>query len=116
MPAPTPGRPSRRSFAKALAAAAGAPLLAPAALLAQATPAPGPAATPAPTPTPDTPSSTAEALTEAVRIRWGKHLTGEELAEIARSIDGRLRAGERMKAVRLTNADEPAFVFAARVE
>jgi len=113
---PTVPRPSRRAFAKALAAAAGAPFLAPAAALAQAAAAPGstPAATPIPTPEP--PSSAAEALTEVVRIRWGKNLSGEELAEIAKTIDGRLRGAERMKSVKLGNGDEPDFVFGAFVK
>jgi hypothetical protein len=109
---------TRRRFTQALVAAAGAPLLAPAALLAQAAPAPGPAPTPSPTPvpTPEAPSSAAEALTEVVRIRWGKHLSGEELGEIAKSIDSRLRGAQRMKAVKLENGDEPDFVFSAAVK
>jgi hypothetical protein len=104
---------SRRSFAKALAAAAGAPLLAPVAAFAQAAPAPSPTPAPTPVPTPEQPSSAAEALTEVVRIRWGKNLSGEELAEIAKTIDGRLRGAERMKSVKLGNGDEPDFVFSA---
>ena len=48
-----------------------------------------------------------------MRIRWGKHLSGEQLAEIAKAIDGRQRAAETMKKTRLANADEPDFVFTA---
>ena len=108
------GTTSRRRFAQTLAAAAAAPALLPAAALAQAAaPAPSPAPTPTPVPTPEAPSSAAEALTEVVRIRWGKHLTGEQLESIAKSIDGRLKGAEAMKKVKLTNADEPDVVFFA---
>ena len=116
-----PDRPrstSRRAFAKALAAAAAAPALLPAAaVLGQTPPPPTPTAAPMPTPipTPETPSSAAEALTEVVRIRWGKHLSGEQLGEIATSLDRRLRAADAMKKVKLTNADEPDVVFSAEL-
>lgn len=115
-----PDRPpttSRRAFARTLATMAAAPALLPAAALGQ-TAAPPPAATPAPTPvpTPEAPSSVAEALTEVVRIRWGKDLSGEQLGQIAKAIDGRLKAGEAMKKVKLGNADEPDVVFSAGAE
>jgi hypothetical protein len=55
----------------------------------------------------------AEALTEVVRIRWGKHLSGEQLGQIAKALDGRLKGAESMKTVDLTNADEPDVVFFA---
>lgn len=112
---------SRRVFAKTLAAAAVAPALLPAVALGQASPAaaaPSPAAsgTPTPTPTPAPPSSAAEALTEVVRVRWGRHLSGEELGDIAKAIDGRLRSAEAMKKVPLGNADEPDVVYSAGAE
>lgn len=109
---------SRRAFAKTLAVAAAAPALLPAAALGQAAPAATPtsALTPTPVPTPEAPSSVAEALTEVVRIRWGKNLSGEQLGQIAKALDGRLKAGEAMKKVRLTNADEPDVVFSAGAE
>ena len=112
---------SRRAFAKTLAAAAAAPALLPAVALGQAA-APAPAATPTatpsitPSPTPAPPSSAAEALTEVVRVRWGKHLSGEQLGDIAKAIDGRLRGAEAMKKVALTNADEPDIVYSATFE
>ncbi len=116
-----PDRPhptSRRAFAKTLATAAAAPALLPAAaaLGQAATPTPAAAGTPTPTPTPAPPSSAAEALTEVARIRWGKHLSGEQLGDIAKAIDGRLRAAEAMKKVKLANADEPDVVYAAGAE
>jgi len=112
--------PSRRVFAKGLVLAAAAPALVGAAVaLGQTPPPPSPAAvpTPAPTPasTPEAPSSVAEALTEVARIRWGRHLSGEELGEIATAVDGRLRGAEAMKKVPLTNADEPDVVFFAEI-
>src|SRR5512132_3677022 len=108
--------PSRRLFAKNLVLAAAAPALAgPAIALGQAVPSPSPAPVPTPVPTPEAPSSVAEALTEVVRIRWGKHLSGEQLGEIAKALDGRLRGAEAMKKVPLTNADEPDVVFFAEL-
>jgi hypothetical protein len=106
--------PSRRGFAKRLVLAAAAPALAgAAAALGQKAPALSPA--PTPIPAPEAPSSAAEALTEVARIRWGKHLSGEQLGEIAKTIDGRLRGADAMKKVPLTNADEPDVVFLAEV-
>jgi hypothetical protein len=108
-----PDRPpvtSRRAFARTLAVAAAAPAPPPAAALGPAAP------TPTPVPTPEAPSSVAEALTEVVRIRWGKHLSGEQLGDIAKALDGRLKGAEAMKKVKLTNADEPNVVFSADVE
>lgn len=117
-----PDRPettSRRAFARTLATMAAAPALLPAAALGQAAaPAatPTPALTLTPAPTPEPPSSVAEALTEVVRIRWGKNLSGEQLGQIAKAVDGRLKAGEAMKNVKLGNADEPDVVFSASAE
>ncbi len=107
--------PSRRGFAKSLALAAAAPTLVGAgAALGQTPPRPSP--TPAPAPTPEAPSSAAEALTEVVRIRWGRNLSGEQLSEIAKTLDSRLKGADAMRKVALTNADEPDFVFSADVE
>jgi hypothetical protein len=106
---------SRRAFARTLAVAAAAPALLPAAA-AIGQEAPPATPTPTPVPTPESPSAVAEALTEVVRIRWGKHLSGEQLGDIAKAIDGRLRGAEAMKKVKLTNADEPDVVFFADVE
>ena len=107
-----PPSPSRRGFAKSLALAAAAPALGGAGVaLGQTAPAPSP--TPTPVPTPEAPSSAAEALTEVVRIRWGKDLSGEQLGEIAKALDGRLKGADAMKKVALTNADEPDIVFFA---
>ncbi len=58
----------------------------------------------------------AEALTEVVRIRWGKNLSGEQLGQIAKAIDGRLKAAETMKKTALGNGDEPDVIFTAGLE
>ncbi|HVO51625.1 MAG TPA: hypothetical protein VMV60_11570 [Thermoanaerobaculia bacterium] len=113
-----PDRPltsSRRAFARTLATVAAAPALLPAAALGQVAPSAAPVP-PTPIPTPEAPSSVAEALTEVVRIRWGKDLSGEQLGQIAKAIDGRLKAGEAMKKVKVGNADEPDVVFSAGAE
>jgi hypothetical protein len=57
----------------------------------------------------------AEALTAAVKARYGKYLTAEQLAEVDKSIRGGVLRGELMRKVPLTNADEPAFAFSAEV-
>jgi hypothetical protein len=105
-------RSTRRGFAKALATAAAAPALLPAAAALGQTAAPA-TPTPPPVPTPEAASSVAEALTEVIRIRWGKHLSGAQLGEIAKALDGRLKGAEAMKKVKLTNADEPDVAFFA---
>ena len=106
-----------RSLAKSLALVAATPALTGAGLaLGQATPAATLSPTPTPVPTPEAPSSAAEALTEIVRIRWGKNLSGDQLGEIAKTVDGRLKGAEAMKKVKLTNADEPDIVFFAETE
>jgi hypothetical protein len=102
---------ARRRFLKSLAVA---PLL-PAA--AQAPPAPAPAAeAPRPSPSPGAPTALALALAEAVRHRFGgAALTADDLAEVAKGIDGNLQAASRLRE-RLSqgNADEPVTLFEAR--
>jgi hypothetical protein len=55
----------------------------------------------------------AEALAEAVRHRYGVQLAAGDLEEIKKAIDGNLRAAERLKALKLGNADEPVTRFEA---
>ena len=97
----------RRTFLKAMAAA---PLL-PAALTDIATAQTPP---PTPSPTPDAPAPMAKALAEAARHRFGAHLGPGDLEEIEKVIDGNLKASERLRAVKLGNADEPVTIFEAR--
>jgi len=57
------------------------------------------------------PSALARALAESVRLRYPDRFSAEDLTAITRSIDGRLRAIERLYQTTLTNADEPDFVY-----
>ncbi|PYO93611.1 MAG: hypothetical protein DMD62_09490 [Gemmatimonadetes bacterium] len=57
------------------------------------------------------PSALAKALAGGVRLRYPDRFTPDDLAAITRSIDGRLRAIERLYQTTLTNADEPDFVY-----
>lgn len=62
---------------------------------------------------PAPPSEDAQALAGIVARRYGKHLTAEQLESVTLEIDGRLRAGERLRRAGLANADEPDFTFRA---
>jgi hypothetical protein len=118
----TEARASRRRFAKTLAAAA---LAAPAALAAhaQTPPAtgepaspPNPQTTPTPAPqqpAPPRPSPLAEAYGEVARLRFGEHLTPEQLQAVRRDLEGNVRTAERLRAFKLKNSDEPDFAFEA---
>jgi hypothetical protein len=114
-------RPTRRRFAKTVAAAlVAAPLARAATTVAQTPPAARePAAPPNPQPTPATPqgpprpSPLAEAYTEAARLRFGEHLSPEELERLRRDMEGNVRTADRLRAFKLQNSDEPDFVFGA---
>ena len=100
---------ARRSFLKSLA---GAPLL-PAAL-AQVAPNPPQPPSPAPSPSPsDTPGPMAEALAEAARHRFGAHFQAGDMDEVRKAVQGNLQAADRLRKVKLTNADEPVTLFSA---
>ena len=92
---------SRRAFAEQLALAAAAPWLL-GDLKAQVQ---------TQTPQQQEPSALAKALAEGVRLRYPDRFTPEDITTITRSIDGRLRAVERLYQTTLTNADEPDFVY-----
>jgi len=62
---------------------------------------------------PLTPSAAADALGELVRVRYGRFLTEEQLADVKRQIERSLRSAERLRSIPLTNADEPDLVFRA---
>ncbi len=57
------------------------------------------------------PSPLAGALTEIVRAQSGQHLTAEELARVGKDFEEWVPALERLRAFKLTNADEPDFSF-----
>ena len=64
---------------------------------------------------PEQPSPVAEALTEVVKLRYGKNLDEEQIKSIKQSIDGTQRSAERLKQIKLANGDEPAFLFSADI-
>ena len=105
-----PARHSRRRMIKALATV---PLL-PAVIArgeifdASASQTPAGQQTPPPQPSP-----LADAMTELVRIQYGKTLSPEQLNEIKTSLAGKLRARERLRSFKLKNGDEPEIVFQA---
>lgn len=57
------------------------------------------------------PSALAKALAETIRLRYPDRFSPEDLAAITRSIDGRLRAIDRLYQTTVTNRDEPDFVY-----
>jgi|SRR5688572_7319531 hypothetical protein len=101
---------ARRRFLKSLAAA---PLLPAAAQLPPASP--PPSAEPPPSPAPPGATPVALALAEALRHRFGADLSAEDLAEVAKGIDGNLQSAARLRQrLRQGNADEPVTRFEAR--
>lgn len=68
----------------------------------------------APSPSPPPPDPVADAMVAAVKARYGAQLDAAELEAVRVEIKKSLEAAERLKAVRLGNADEPVTAFAAR--
>jgi hypothetical protein len=54
-----------------------------------------------------------ETLLGLVRERYGSRLDADQLAGVRTAIEGIVQASRALRAVRLTNADEPAQPFAA---
>ncbi len=54
-----------------------------------------------------------EALFALVRERYGARLGAEELEDVRKGIESIVGAARALRAVRLTNADEPGQAFAA---
>lgn len=107
---------TRREFAKSLAIIAAAPIVSVpivSAPVVSSAAAPAPMPAPQQTPPAEQPSPVAEALTEVVKLRHGKHLNEDQLNLVKRSIDRSQRNAERMKQFKLTNGDEPSFAFTA---
>jgi hypothetical protein len=101
---------TRRDFTKTVATLAVAPLTVAAAESTAA------ADQPAQTPPPRDPLTVAaDALTEIVRARHGRHLTDEQIRRVRQSIQNNLRSAERLRRFPLNNSDEPAFLFSADV-
>lgn len=126
---PTPRQPSRREFAKSVAAAAVAPLLgglsactaaapisAPAPAVSPPDPSVSPpaAAPPPPSPAPDAAAEEdprVEPLLAVALGRRGDRLTAEERAEVRRAIAANLRAADRLRAFELPISAEPGFPY-----
>lgn len=89
---------SRRNFLKAMPAA---PLL-PAALADLAV---------AQTPASDSFSEQAEALAQVARLRFGSYLKDGDLSDIKRVIERNLRYADALAKVKISNSDEPDFMF-----
>ena len=53
-------------------------------------------------------------LAEVVRARYGGQLEAADLDEVARLIGESLEGAEKLRAVKLANADEPVTLFSAR--
>ncbi|MDT7689212.1 MAG: hypothetical protein QOE46_1971 [Acidobacteriota bacterium] len=116
----TPGHTSRRRFAKTLVAAViAAPALASSTSAQTPTATKEPKAPPNPQPTPvqaqgpPKPSPLAEAYAEAARLRFGEHMSPEQLEAVKRDLEGNVRTAERLRSFKLQNSDEPDFVFGA---
>lgn len=62
---------------------------------------------------PETPNPEAVALFALVVNRYGSRLTAEQLDEIKKMVEGQVEMARALRAVRLTNADEPYQHFAA---
>jgi hypothetical protein len=97
---------TRREFGKRVALLAAAPLAAAEATAAQ------PAGEPRPA---EALGSAAQALTEIVRLRHGKHLTEEQLKRVRQRVEADLRRAAVIRRTALRNGDEPDFVFVAEL-
>jgi enoyl-CoA hydratase/carnithine racemase len=99
-------------WAGAAAAAQGGPALAAAA---QKSKAANRAVVPSPSPSPAPPeiSDEARALAEVVRRRYPDRVSAQELETITRDLDGDLKSIQRLREMKLANADEPDSTFRA---
>jgi hypothetical protein len=61
----------------------------------------------------ETPDPETDTLFEIVRQRYGARLTGEQLDDLRKIVRGQVDAARALRAVRLTNGDEPFQRFAA---
>jgi hypothetical protein len=56
-------------------------------------------------------SNQVEELAKLVELRYGKYLADGDMGEIKRGIERMVRNAERISRVKITNADEPDFLF-----
>ena len=102
-------------WAGAAAAAQGGPALATAAQKSKSVHRPTvPLPSQSPTPAPGSEvSDEARAVAEVVKRRYGDHVSPQELETITKDIDGDLKAIQKLREVKLANADEPDMSFHA---
>ena len=62
---------------------------------------------------PETPNPEAVALFSLITQRYGSRLTTEQLDELKKMVEGQVEMARALRAVRLTNADEPFQPFTA---
>jgi hypothetical protein len=56
-------------------------------------------------------SAQADALAEVARLRFGAHLKDGDMADIRRGIERNLWHAQAISQVKITNSDEPDFIF-----
>jgi hypothetical protein len=112
-----PASPSRRRMIKTLAMAPLLPAVLSSVTLTSAQTQTKPEAMPVAPAQPATqelkPSPEAEALAEVVKQRYGKYLTDEQMVEVKLGLERGVRGRQRVRAFKLTNADEPVTMFHA---
>jgi hypothetical protein len=64
--------------------------------------------------TPPQISAEVDARAEIVRLRFGQYLTDGDMPEIKRGIERTLRNAEAINRIKITNGDEPDFMFHPR--
>jgi hypothetical protein len=62
---------------------------------------------------PEPPSDDAKALASIIQRRYGKYLDADQMKDVTDELDGRIKAGQALRAVKLANGDEPDFRFKA---
>jgi hypothetical protein len=91
-------KPTRRQFARKVAALAAAPVAATAAGAQEQAP-------------PARPASAGQALAELIRLRYGRHLDDAQFRRVTQRVESNLRMADRLNRVTLQNGEEPAFQF-----
>jgi hypothetical protein len=74
----------------------------------------GATAVQSPSPSPAPPDPVVDGLAAVVKARYGAQLDAADLEAVRVEIKKSLEASEKLKAVKLGNADEPATTFTAR--
>ena len=59
-------------------------------------------------------SAAVDARAEVIRLRFGQYLADDDMPEIKRGIERLLRNAEAINRIKITNGDEPDFMFHPR--